>query len=41
MRRSPNGFDTVATPSLVLDAPKMMRNIERLDTQAASLGVTL
>ena len=41
MQRTPNGLETVATPALVLDAPKMMRNIARLDGHAASLGVTL
>lgn len=41
MDRTPDGFDTVATPALVLDAPKMMHNIARLDAHAASLGVTL
>ena len=41
MQRIPHGLKTVATPALVLDVPKMMRNIARLDAQAGSLGVTL
>lgn len=34
-------FDDLPTPALLLDEAKMMRNIERLETRAKRLGVTL
>ncbi len=41
MRQDQPGFDDLMTPSLLLDAAKMARNIERLTAQARRLGVTL
>ena len=41
MLRPQNGFETLTTPALVLDAAKMERNINRLNAHAANLGVTL
>ncbi len=35
------GFAELTTPALLLDAARMMRNIERLDARARVLGVTL
>ncbi|WP_428929704.1 alanine racemase [Marinibacterium sp. SX1] len=38
---APFTFDTLPTPALLLDEARMMRNIARMDTRAARLGVTL